>query len=182
VKVVYWIHLKEHTDITKDGYVGVATNFQYRMLRHSNKTIKLDSHFSKAIKKYGWDCLVKEIVFEGTSEECFAKEKELRPKFQIGWNEAIGGLGGDRSAFIDYKKRKNKGWNYDKTGSKNPFYGKTHSKEFVDYIKEKSSKYIVYTPDGRFLGFRSVARFYNISKTTAKKWAENKPDWRYENK
>ncbi len=182
MKVVYWIHLKEHNDITKEGYVGVSTNFEYRMLRHSNKTIKTNSHFAKAIKKYGWDSLVKEIVFKGTSDECFAKEKELRPMFQIGWNEAIGGLGGDRSKFIDYTSRKVHGWKYDKNGSKNPFYGKTHSKEFVEYIKQKKSKYIVYTPDGKFIGFNAVAKFYNINKITAKKWADKKSDWHYESK
>lgn len=104
--VVYWIHLKEHTDISKEGYVGVTGCFDTRMSRHYSLTSTFPSHFGKAIRKYGWDNLVKEIIFEGLTEECFKKELELRPSFQIGWNEAIGGLGGDRSFYIDYKSRK----------------------------------------------------------------------------
>jgi len=177
--VVYWIHLKEHTDITKEGYVGVASCFETRASRHKNLTATLDCHFGKAIRKYGWNNLVKEVIFEGTTEECFKKEKELRPYFQIGWNEAIGGLGGDRSFYIDYAKRLNKGWSYDKNGENNPFYGRSHKSGSKDQMTKTKAKHIITTPDGVFYGFRAVGRFYGINKITAKKYAEILEGWSY---
>lgn len=179
---VYWIRLKEHTDIALDGYVGVTFNFNHRMYRHKKVTPKLDYHLSKAINKYGWDNLVKEIIFEGTKEDCYLKESELRSKYQIGWNEATGGFGGDRSQFIDYKNRLNIGWNYDCSGSNNSFYGKTHSKESLNKMAKTKCHTIITTPDGVFYGYRQVARFYKINKITAKLWATKKEGWSYESK
>lgn len=177
--VVYWIHLKEHTDISKEGYVGVTGCFDTRMSRHYSLTSTFPSHFGKAIRKYGWDNLVKEIIFEGLTEECFKKELELRPSFQIGWNEAIGGLGGDRSFYIDYENRKNIGWNYDKTGERNPFFGKQHNDSSKEKMIKTKSKYIITTPDGVFYSFRAVGRHYGINKITAKKRAETSEGWSY---
>lgn len=175
--VVYWIHLKEHTDIATEGYVGVSINFKERMYRHLKITAKLDCHFGNVINKHGWDNLIKEIIFEGTKEECYAKEKELRSSFQIGWNEAIGGYGGDRSKFIDYKSRKNLGWNYDISGYNNPFFNKSHSLESLKKMSKTKCKAIITTPDGIFYGFRDLSRFYKINKITAEKWANKKEGW-----
>lgn len=180
--VVYWIHLKEHTDIAKDGYVGVSVNFKSRMYRHKNITTTLNCHFGNAINKHGWNNLIKEIIFEGTKEECYAKEKELRSSFQIGWNEAIGGSGGDRSKFIDYKNRVALGWNYDCSGSNNSFYGKNHTDESLKKMSKTKCKVIIHTPDGTFYGFRDVARFYKINKITAQNWSKKKEGWHCENK
>jgi group I intron endonuclease len=180
--IVYWVHLKEHTDIASQGYVGVALNFKERMYRHLKVTVKLDCHFANAINKYGWDNMVKDIVFTGTEEECYLKEKELRPQFEVGWNEAIGGQGGDRSKFINYRKRKHHGWTYNKEGIGNPFYGKKHSENSLKKMSAGKCKNIVNTPDGVFNGFSEVARFYNINKITAKKWASKKAGWSYESK
>jgi group I intron endonuclease len=180
--VVYWIRLKEHTDIGTNGYVGVTINFEERMYNHFKVTSKLDCHFANAINKYGWDNLIKEIVFEGSQEECYAKERELRSKFQIGWNEAVGGFGGDRSKFIDYKNRTNNGWNYDSSGLNNPFYGKKHSIESLNKMSQTKCSTVITTPDGVFYGYRQVARFYKINKITAKKWADTKEGWHYESK
>jgi hypothetical protein len=182
MSVVYWVRLKEHTDITINGYVGVAISFDERMARHLLVTTKLDCHFSSAIIKYGWDNLIKEIVFEGSQEDCFKKEIELRPSFQIGWNEAPGGLGGDRSRFIDYKNRQNNGWCYDKTRERNPFWDKNHTQESLKKMSFSQCKHIITTPDGMFNGFREVARFYRINKITAKLWCGKKEGWSYESK
>ena len=125
--VVYWLRLLDHTDPISEGYIGVTSNLAYRLHRHKTKTIKLDTHLARAILKYGWDNIVMDVLYTGTNKECFDKEKVMRPNFQIGWNEAIGGLGGDRSKYIDYRKRKNIGWNYNNLGKNNSFYGKHHS-------------------------------------------------------
>lgn len=180
--IVYWIRLKEHTDITSEGYVGVTINFKSRMYKHYKITSKLNTHLANVIIKYGWNNLIKEIVFEGTKDECYSKEKELRSEYQIGWNEAIGGYGGDTSKFIDYKNRLNKGWNYDSNGENNPFYGKTHTKESINKMSKTKCRTIITTPDGVFYGYRQVARFYKINKITAKLWTTKKEGWSYESK
>ena len=182
VSVVYWIRLLDHVDYKTEGYIGVTSNLNIRLHKHKTSTTKLGTHLSRSIHKYGWDNLVVEILYIGSTKICFKKEKTLRPKFQIGWNEAIGGLGGDRSKYIDYTKRKNTGWNYNLTGKNNPFYGKKHSVKSIDKIIENKSTVKVITPKGEFYGFNAVARFYNINKITAKKWAMKKEGWSYANK
>jgi len=89
---VYWIHLPEHTDMTVDGYVGVAKDFEQRMFAHKScaKTGK-DYTLYNSIRKHGWDALVKEIVAISDENYCLELEKKLRPKERIGWNIAIGG-------------------------------------------------------------------------------------------
>lgn len=180
--VVYWVRLTTHLDINNEGYVGVAKDFERRMKMHRDRTSKLNTHFGNAIVKYNWDNLVKTIVFTGTKEECYCKEKELRSAYQIGWNEAIGGEGGDTSIFIDYKSRKHIGWNYDKSGNKNPFFNKKHSDESKCKMSSSKATVIVKTPEGVFDGYNAVARFYKINKITAKKWSGKKSGWSYESK
>lgn len=89
---VYWIHLPEHSDVTIDGYVGIATNFEQRMFAHKScaKTGKNQTLY-KAIRKHGWDNLTKEIIVISDENYCLEIEKKLRPTQRIGWNIAIGG-------------------------------------------------------------------------------------------
>lgn len=89
---VYWIHLPEHTDVALQGYVGIAKDFKQRMFAHKScaKTGKEQSLY-KAIRKYGWDNLIKEIIVISNDDYCLELEKKLRPKERIGWNIACGG-------------------------------------------------------------------------------------------
>lgn len=89
---VYWIHLPEHIDVATQGYVGIATNFKQRMFAHKScaKTGKEQTLY-KAIRKYGWDNLVKEIILISNDDYCLEIEKKLRPTERIGWNISCGG-------------------------------------------------------------------------------------------
>jgi hypothetical protein len=91
---IYWIRSKEHTDITCQGYVGVAKNASKRWWGHK-WALKADRHdnplLSNAVKKHGWDNLVKEIVLVSEEAYCYEIEAKLRPSEKIGWNLAIGG-------------------------------------------------------------------------------------------
>jgi len=84
---VYWIRLPEHTDITKEGYVGITNNFEVRMHQHreNERNKKVFENFDKAICS---------IILIGDRSYCREVEQKLRPKPYIGWNNAIGGDGG----------------------------------------------------------------------------------------
>jgi group I intron endonuclease len=89
---VYWIHLPEQTNVAIEGYVGIAMNFEQRMSAHKScaKTGKEQTLYN-AIRKYGWDNLVKEVILVSNENYCLEIEKKLRPVPRIGWNIAIGG-------------------------------------------------------------------------------------------
>jgi predicted GIY-YIG superfamily endonuclease len=86
---VYWIRKTEHKDMFSEGYIGITENMNYRMWRH--KRCKTNAHLTNAIKKYGWDLLVKDILLVADTNYCLEIEKKLRPTKNIGWNIAIGG-------------------------------------------------------------------------------------------
>lgn len=86
---VYWICTPDHTDIFNQGYVGVSSNPEKRWIRHWK--YNGNAHLKNAIKKYGWEQLIKKVILVGEKNYCFDIEKQLRPSKQIGWNIAEGG-------------------------------------------------------------------------------------------
>ena len=92
--VIYWIRAKDHTDITCQGYVGVAKNASKRWWSHK-WALKANRHdnplLTNAVNKHGWDNLVKEIVLIADEQYCYDIESRLRSECKVGWNLAIGG-------------------------------------------------------------------------------------------
>lgn len=86
---VYWIHHPDHTDMFSQGYIGVSKRYKRRLWEHLN--LSKNTILIKAIKKYGWDNLVKKEILISDFEYCFEIEKKLRPEKNIGWNIAVGG-------------------------------------------------------------------------------------------
>lgn len=86
---VYWIAHKDHTDMFSQGYVGVSNNVEKRWDYH--KRHGENNHIRHAIKKYGWDNLVKKVVLIGEENYCLEIENKLRPTDKIGWNLVCGG-------------------------------------------------------------------------------------------
>lgn len=86
---LYWIHHKDHTDMFSQGYIGVSKNTEARWVRHSKYSD--NPHLKAAIKKYGWNNLIKEVVLLGEEKYCYDLEAKIRPTKQIGWNIAEGG-------------------------------------------------------------------------------------------
>jgi hypothetical protein len=86
---VYWIHHKDHTNIFSQGYIGVSNNPENRWLYHWK--YNGNEHLQRAIKKYGWENLTKEVILIGEKNYCFDLETKLRPNRQIGWNISEGG-------------------------------------------------------------------------------------------
>jgi hypothetical protein len=67
----------------------VSINTKNRWRVHKRSATNL--HLQNAIKKYGWDNLIKEVVAFAEKDYCFNLEKQLRPNENIGWNIAQGG-------------------------------------------------------------------------------------------
>lgn len=86
---LYWIRCKDHTDMFRQGYIGVSKNTKERFYRHNKHSE--NQHLKAAIKKYSWNNLVKQIVLIGEEKYCYDLETKIRPTRQIGWNIAEGG-------------------------------------------------------------------------------------------
>jgi group I intron endonuclease len=86
---VYWIHHPNHKNIMSEGYVGITRNFKDRMRFH--KMLKCNVYLANAIKKYGWDNLVKEVILVSDKNYCIDIETKLRNKDSVGWNLVKGG-------------------------------------------------------------------------------------------
>ena len=92
--VVYWIHLKEHTDIFTEGYVGVSTDYNIRFINHRSelKCNKHDNiHFQRAYNLYGKENFIWDILLYGEQDFCYKIEEKLRPIKYIGWSINKGG-------------------------------------------------------------------------------------------
>lgn len=90
---VYWIHLPNvHTDITREGYVGITTrNVKVRYACHkSHAKSGKKTRLYDAMRKYGEDVEVKTVLI-GSLDYCLDLEKRLRPEVSVGWNTGIGG-------------------------------------------------------------------------------------------
>lgn len=71
------------------GYVGVSKNVSKRFEAHKNRPSNI--HLQRAIKKYGWDLLVKKVLLIADEAYCLMIEAKLRASNQIGWNVTFGG-------------------------------------------------------------------------------------------
>ena len=92
---VYWIHLAEHTDISKEGYIGFTSKtVDVRLKQHYNAyNRKVYAHLPlyRALDKYGDKIIITTLV-EGSDEYCLQVENKLRPDEKIGWNIGTGGF------------------------------------------------------------------------------------------
>ena len=127
-------------------YIGRTNNFDGRMIEHkcSALTKKSKNSLHKAIRKYGWDNMTKEIICEIDSENSQRVEEEFILAYDSvkrGYNDTYNGGGGSRwegrrdtkeyAEFIEKMKLINGGTN-------NGMYGKTHSDESRDKLKERA--------------------------------------------
>jgi hypothetical protein len=95
--VVYWIHLKDHTNILTEGYLGVSNEPDIRKrnhFRYLNENTHCNTKLQNAVNKYGIENIVMSIILVADTNYCYELEKKLRPENGIGWNIAAGGNGG----------------------------------------------------------------------------------------
>ena len=105
---VYWIRHADHADLMTQGYIGVSGRFDRRMWEHFK--LEGNRYLKFAIKKHGWDNLIKSQLLISTEEYCLEIERKLRPADKIGWNIVAGG-GKPPSSLGKRYKRKTPAWN-----------------------------------------------------------------------
>ena len=94
---VYWIHLKDQTDVFSQGYVGVTSKtVEERFASHCwvSERKKGTTDYQvvhAAISKYGKENLVVDTLIVSEKEYAYDLENKLRPTKCIGWNVAVGG-------------------------------------------------------------------------------------------
>ena len=108
-----------HTSPLGKKYVGITCQAPKDRWRNGNG-YKHNSHFMRAIKKYGWDNFLHEIIADNLTERQ-AKDMEISlieryntTNQEFGYNISAGG---DGTVGVQH------------FGADNPFYGKTHSEQ-----------------------------------------------------
>lgn len=156
------------------GITGVSANHRW-----DNGNGYKTQAFGRAIKKYGWDNIQHEILFEGLTEsEAKQKERELILAYdsvnpEKGYNKDYGGSGtgkmtesGKRKVSESHKGDKHylygkhipeetrKKMSESRKGDKNGFYGKT----FSDEVLKRKCKPVVQFD----LNMNEIARFESV--------------------
>ena len=136
---VYTVY--KHTNkINNKVYIGITSMSPPSKRWNNGYGYYHNLHFDSAIKKYGWSNFEHEILFEQLSkEEAEQKEIELIKYYNscnsnYGYNIATGGLTG--IAFhSDESKEK---MSINKSGEKNPMFGKHHTEETKEKIRQRA--------------------------------------------
>lgn len=89
---VYHIPKPGFENDLNEGYIGV-TNAEKGVLTRFREHSKKKSYMRPHIRENKIKAEDVKIIFSGTMDDCYAKEKVLRPKENIGWNVASGGKG-----------------------------------------------------------------------------------------
>ena len=82
--VVYWVHYLEHTDPNTQGYIGVSTQLQKRILTHLQRS----PHVGNRIKAGAVVTILHEV---DSLTEAAVIEFNYRPTEHVGWNINKGG-------------------------------------------------------------------------------------------
>lgn len=140
-------------------YIGKSKDFDSRKIKHSYSTRYYNTKLTNAIKKYGFDSIKWEVIFEtDDSRELNQKEIEFIIKYDSiknGYNTSTGGDGGDTISSnprrIDIIKQQLKSKGYD---SDNYYV------ELSDIISDS----IITDYSINRLSLKAIARKYSISR------------------
>lgn len=115
-------------------YIGITCQNVNRRWRNGD-AYSNNTHFYRAIQKYGWDAFTHEILFRGlTEEEAKAKERELIKKYKTqdrryGFNQTGGGDGICNPS--EETRRKIGEW------SRRVNTGRKHTEEYKRYMSKR---------------------------------------------
>jgi group I intron endonuclease len=128
----------------KKVYIGRTNDFNKRMNDHKHNafTKKLPNSIYKAIRKYGWDNMVKEIICEVDPIIAQKLEEEFilsHNSVKSGYNDTYSGAGGDiwkdrrdTDAYMEWVAKMKV------INKKNRMHGKNHSLSTIELQKQKA--------------------------------------------
>lgn len=128
-----------HTAPNGKVYIGITCRRPQARWGATGNKYKNNKHFYNAIQKYGWNNIKHEILFDGLSESqaeayeklfIFAHNSSDR---RYGYNKTLGGEHGKMSAQTNAENSQRGKL---LIGDKNPFFGKKHSEETKEHLKE----------------------------------------------
>lgn len=142
------------SNTSKKSYIGQTVDFKSRIKRHENETSKTETHFGRAIRKYGWDDFCVGIIEYNIPCELLDERERYWIKhyntFLNGYNSTSGAKGGNtyckktNEEMVEIKSKisksnsgKNNGNKGQYIGSRNPMYGKHLSEETKAKISSK---------------------------------------------
>ena len=104
---VYWLHFPNIMICSRKGYIGVSVNPSYRLRQHiysSKNGWHENLHLKRVFEKYN-DNVCQTILLEGSEKYCYEIEQKMRPKKQIGWNIAEGGIPATKKCLNGRRKK-----------------------------------------------------------------------------
>lgn len=137
-----WTIYKHTNKINNKCYIGqTKRTVEDRWGKNGINYLYKDTHFANAIKKYGWDNFWHEIIEEDieTLEEANRRETYWIKFYDSVKNGYNSNYGGDCHTVSDEVREKFK----QRTGEKNPFYGKHHSLEQKEEYRKKIGKKVI---------------------------------------
>lgn len=95
IAALYWLHLKDDTDVFTQGYVGVTTRLiEVRFKEHCNRYLTSYNSYNPlhlAFDQYGIENIVKTRLCVCDVKQAYELERLFRPFEYMGWNTAEGG-------------------------------------------------------------------------------------------
>jgi len=144
VKKVRKFIVYAHTNkINGKKYIGITSKKPEERWGKDGNGYSQQKRFFNAIKKYGWENFKHEILYEGlTLSNALKKEFELSKENKTtlkgyGYNNEVG-RGGNFN-MSDETRAKHK---ENSAGSKNPMYGKRHTKATIEKLSKNAHKMI----------------------------------------
>ena len=127
-----------HVSPSDKRYIGITCQTVSKRWQNGNG-YRNNIHFTRAINKYGWDNFQHIIIAKGlTEDEAKWLEIELIRKWDStnpnkGYNITLGGEGANGLVHTEeFKEKRSKKY----SGEGNPFYGKQHSEETKEKLRE----------------------------------------------
>lgn len=144
---------------TNKSYIGKSINFEKRKKIHKNSAFNktyntYNTHFCRAIRKYGWNDFEWNILYAGISIEQLDNMEKwcigIYDTYNNGYNSTTGGEGILGYRHTEDAKRKMKGQLHSEStkqkisksvsGKNHPLYGKHHTEETKQKMRKPKSK------------------------------------------